>query len=258
MNDNVFVDIDPDNNLINNLYETLDGVTQSGYFTIDQFNSNFNNKSGNLSLCNFNIRSFRANYDSFSYLLDSLTTNFSILTLTETRFSGNSGEVIERYCGFHCGRVNGGGGGVSVYCEPSLTCNMINHLTLVSDDLESCTVNIKSGGCSYTVVALYRPPNGSLYTFTDELLSILHDPILSKSEVIVTGDFNINLLNYENSCPGIRGFVNSMFSCSFLPVITKPTRFPSGEQLGQPSLLDHIWYNKYNADQSWNYTIWRD
>ena len=42
----------------------------------------------------------------------------------------------------------------------------------------------------------------------------------------------------------MKNFVYSMYSLKFLPFITKPTRFPSGNQAGCPSLLDHVWYNR--------------
>ena len=60
------------------------------------------------------------------------------------------------------------------------------------------------------------------------------------------GDLNINLLNeniHDNS------FINNMQSYHFLPLITKPTRFSSIENIN-PSLLDHIWVNNINYDYS--------
>ena len=37
------------------------------------------------------------------------------------------------------------------------------------------------------------------------------------------GDFNINLLDFENS-KKVQNFVNLMFHCGMVPVINKPTR----------------------------------
>lgn len=38
-------------------------------------------------------------------------------------------------------------------------------------------------------------------------------------------------------------FLNAMQTLSYFPHISRPTRFPECTQLGQPSLLDHIWTN---------------
>ena len=38
-------------------------------------------------------------------------------------------------------------------------------------------------------------------------------------------------------------FLNLLQTFSYTPLITRATRFPQGNQLGQPSLLDHIYIN---------------
>ena len=57
--------------------------------------------------------------------------------------------------------------------------------------------------------------------------------------MIVTGDFNINILN---NSPTSQLFINNMHSYHFLPLITHATRFSNTAQT--PSLLDHIWTNE--------------
>ena len=52
------------------------------------------------------------------------------------------------------------------------------------------------------------------------------------------GDFNINLLNEAND-NNVKNFVNNLAECSFIPVITKPTRV----QNSSATLIDHIWVN---------------
>lgn len=126
----------------------------------------------------------------------------------------------------------------------------MEHLSFVNDSIESCTVCVTSGTRSLFVVAIYRPPSGSLHDFLNHLMFILGDSLLRNCETIVTGDLNINLIGYEESCVGTRNFVFSMHSMNFLPYITKPTRFPRGNQVGGPSLIDHVWYNKYDNAKS--------
>ena len=62
--------------------------------------------------------------------------------------------------------------------------------------------------------------------------------------MIITGDFNIDLLAHSQHLE-TNNFLNLMQVFNYLPTITRPTRFPEGEQQGSPSLLDHIYLNFY-------------
>ena len=59
----------------------------------------------------------------------------------------------------------------------------------------------------------------------------------------IIGDFNCNLLK-ASEYPNIVEFANTMHSLSAVNVVNKPTRFPRGDQRGDPSLLDHLWTNQ--------------
>ena len=73
-------------------------------------------------------------------------------------------------------------------------------------------------------------------------------PLLTKfdfenKEVILLGDYNINLINTDsdkNTCE----FLNLMLSSSFLPRITKPTRITPRSQ----TLIDNIFYNEIKTN----------
>ena len=52
------------------------------------------------------------------------------------------------------------------------------------------------------------------------------------------GDFNINLLNYDNK--NTANFLHTMFSYSYLPFINAPTRVTGHSK----TLIDNIFYNK--------------
>lgn len=85
--EDILEQIDPDNHLINNFCNQVNSDYQSDYHTIEQFNERFLDHNQFFSLCNYNIRSFNANYDGFYALLSSITPKFCIIVLTETRFS---------------------------------------------------------------------------------------------------------------------------------------------------------------------------
>ena len=216
------------------------------FTTISAIHPEISDNAALLAICNYNIRSFNSNHEIFLAFLHSLNINFNVIILTETRFLGEQGADVGGYNGYHCGRALGGGGGVSVYCDSELSSRKLNQLCMVDENVECCVIEIVCGKRPLIIVAIYRPPTGSLVHFGDFICSILNHPLLLKKEVVLTGDINVDLLDFDSSCLGARNFVHNMYSLNFLAVVTKPTRFPSGNQLGQPSLLDHIWYNRCN------------
>jgi len=68
------LDIDPDDNLLNNLYTDSNNSKISSYYTIQRFNDTYENLNF-LSILHNNIRSLNANCDQFISLLSSLSIN---------------------------------------------------------------------------------------------------------------------------------------------------------------------------------------
>lgn len=63
----------------------------------------------------------------------------------------------------------------------------------------------------------YRPPGSSINLFTDELDNMIQ--YLSKEhKIIITGDFNINLINSDNHEP-TANFVNTLMTNSSYPLL---------------------------------------
>ena len=69
----------------------------------------------------------------------------------------------------------------------------------------------------------YRSPQGDTKLFEKNLQDLLSIDEVCKSKVLIMGDFNINLLNYENN-KKVQNFLNLMFRCGMVPAIDKPTR----------------------------------
>ena len=88
------------------------------------------------------------------------------------------------------------------------------------------------------VINIYRPPNDiqqNYRQFINEFSILLSSFEKRNSEIIITGDFNINLLKI-NVRPIFSDFYDILTTNSFLPKITLPTRFTetSGTQLHMP------------------------
>ena len=247
LDNDILNNVDPDVNLLDQFYDSPNDVNQSSYYTIQKFVDKFNtNNRERFSLCNFNIRSYNANSELFLSKLSTFDMEFSALILTETRFNEFNVRDINGYLGHHTVRSTGYGGGVSVYCIDKLNSSKLSEISYSDDVIECCTVRMKYKMRSIVVIAVYRPPGGNVDRFNICLQSILNHELVKGMEIIVAGDFNVDIIEYESAGHSTRNFVYNMFSEGFLSVITKPTRYPVGVQHGTPSLLDHIWYNKLN------------
>ena len=84
----------------------------------------------------------------------------------------------------------------------------------------------------------YRLTNGDVKEFEKHLNKILSTNDILKKEVIVAGDFNMNLLDFEQN-KKVQYFLNIMFGHSMMPVINKLTRVTKNTA----TAIDHIFIN---------------
>ena len=98
---------------------------------------------------------------------------------------------------------------------------------------------------------MYRPPvNKNFSECLSIVESILDLEFMRSKQLILGGDFNVNLLNYANDNKS-KNLADLFFSNSMYPLITKPTRFPNSlNNSSLPTLLDHIWTNIPSVHQS--------
>ena len=82
---------------------------------------------------------------------------------------------------------------------------------------------------------IYRPWNGDTTIFEKYLKDILSINDVTKKEVIIAGDFNINFLAFSGS-KKVQSFVNLMFHFGMIPTINKPTRVTRNTS----TAIDHI------------------
>ena len=246
-----FADVDPDENLLNEAFSALNVEQQSNYFSIDKFNSFFQPSNSQLLLLNYNIRSFRSNSLSFSAMLDSLNICPDVLVLTETWITEDRLEVsrLASFDDHHVVRREGRSGGVSVYCASHYTSEKISELCVSDADIECCVVCLTAGDMYLYIIGVYRPNSGSSLNFCNKLAYVINNRVLHNKHVILAGDFNIDLINSEGR-NNVDSLITELNSSCYSPLITKPTRFPSGYQRGSPTCLDQIWINILGYNQS--------
>ena len=78
--------------------------------------------------------------------------------------------------------------------------------------------------CKKIIGDIYRPPGNYIALFNIALESLMSIVTWGKYKCIIAGDYNIDLLISEQHI-GTEHFVNNLFANSFVPLITKPTRY---------------------------------
>ena len=226
-----FFNIDPEENLISE-------ITSCNYITVDYWQEILNEPKF-FTMINYNIRSFNLNINSFLSIFENGNLP-QILVFSETWFTEDSSIDLQNFSSFHTYRCDRRSGGVSLFVNSNFISYKIPALCVSNDVIEICTVCVNFNNKFQYILAIYRPHGGTIPDFTTALLDILESGLISGKPCYVVGDLNINLLS--NSCE-VETFKNAMHSYSFISVITRPTRF---QENNVPSLLDHIWRNRYS------------
>ena len=196
------------------------------------------------SMLHLNIRSAVKNLDKFSSYIMGLNHVFPLIGLSETWFKDINKDCygLDGYKAEHTCRTIRTGGGVSVYIKENIEYFRRTDLSTSNRVMESVFIELEKdqfGKKSNIIVGvIYRPPDTDINEFNELMLNTLSFIHLEKKSVYLMGDFNINLLNADKHV-ATQDFTDMMFSQSFLPHITKPTRITSRSA----TLIDNIFTN---------------
>ena len=234
-------EIDPDTNCLQDMI----AAAKSEYISIDKFKSILSEENA-LNILSYNIRSLNCNYaTSLLPIIDKNPPLAMVLTETWLKDDTNS-NVIEGFSAFHTMRTARRSGGVSIYIKSEYNASQLSQFSYVNLDIEVCVVKVEIGGKMLFIIGIYRPHTGTIENFTQELESIIKNSSFKNMHCLITGDFNIDLLNQNTETTK---FTSILQSSHYFPVITKPTRFPSNNS-ATPTALDHIWCNFINIHNS--------
>ena len=130
------------------------------------------------------------------------------------------------------------GGGVGLYVKQSCQYRERHDLSVNNDDIiESQFIELTKPK-NLIVGVIYRPPNDKLELFKNSLSELLQKIDSQKKKCFLMGDFNIDLLKIEEN-QHTNDILNHMFSSSFFPLISRPTRITSRSA----TLIDNIFVN---------------
>ena len=92
--------------------------------------------------------------------------------------------------------------------------------------------------CTY-ILTIYKPPSADCNVIIDSIEIILSTINQSKIyDLMLCGNFNIDLLIRD--CNNSTSFLNTMYSLSLLPIISKPTRITDNSA----TLIDNFFINE--------------
>ena len=236
-------ELDPD---LNFLYENFNELfhSESSYIDFSSFNDTCVRNPNYFTFFSYNIRSYRANSDSLFCSLHGNYPEFCIFS--ETWFSLNYFENILDYSSHHTFREEDRrSGGVSVYIKNYLPSHKLSELSYANINIEVCTVECTFNHTDSVIIAIYRPHSGTILDFQHNLEEILNNRAVRGKNILIFGDFNVNLLDDSST---VQEFIHCLQSLGFIPIITKPTRFNNSSN--SSSLLDQIWINKPSSYDS--------
>ena len=146
-----------------------------------------------LNIAQLNICSIKNKIDEIRMLLQ--VCKFDILAITESHLDKNIGNkqlFIDNYRLMRRDRMNGKkGGGCIVYVANYLAAIQIRHLE--NSELEAIWIKLHTNKTSSVIGLVYRAPNDA--GFFDEFSKQLERCWLKYKNLIIIGDFNVNLLH---------------------------------------------------------------
>ena len=207
---------------------------ESSYFDIDKLFSLFNKNKKSFSILSVNIQSLNAKINQLKVILTNLNQHgcyFSAICLQETWLQDDVDLCLLQIDGYELisqGKICSTHGGLLIYLRQEYDYKILP-LNKDSEIWEGQFIEIHWNNLKKKIVLgnIYRPPrdlNENYNNFMKELEPILETLNNKHGELILAGDFNINLLKI-NDKKTHSDFFDLITSHQLIPRITLPTRF---------------------------------
>lgn len=181
------------------------------YLFLDTFSTD---NSNYLNLFAHNISSIPLHLDScIDQCINSSSIKYDVLGFCETRLNEAISELysVEGY-DHYSNHKNTQGGGVSIYIRNSFQAKLIPNVSFQFPHIESLFLFI-SQPQTFIVGMIYRSPNSDSEDFLTSLNDIITTTSSLKKPVYIMGDFNINILDYNDK--NSQSLVNLFHSFNF-------------------------------------------
>ena len=145
--------------------------------------------------------------EEYEVFFKSINNPFGILIFTETWLTKDNKDnyKIKGYTAIHLLRpcdqhfnFKERGGGISIFIREGIDYTHRQDLDLALPFIECCFIETTFNNKKYLIAGMYRIPNTNTNLFIEKFNEII-EPLKSSHEIIILGDFNINLLNDDNN-----------------------------------------------------------
>ena len=203
MSDHQFTNFIKDQALSNIL--DINQYTSCEYYDEEQFRHKLSNQEYRLNIFTLNIRSLPKHRGELVNFINLLQAEFQVIILSEIG-SRNLTTVEHIFPNYSFVAIPPSAclmGGVGLYIS-----EIIQNFELLQDtyihktcacsncQYESLCFNFETNGQPFTILAIYRHPKGNISHFIHALETTLSESD-HKRTLILTGDININLLNFD-------------------------------------------------------------
>ena len=199
------------------------------------------------SVFHTNIRSLSKHFDELHAQLNMLNIPFDIIGISESKQQVGKDFLMniqmDGYSTYSQPSKSSCGGCV-LYVNSRLDHHVRDDLSVIEDDYETIWIEINNHKSKNLLCCcLYRYPSSDITNFNNHISSILQKVQKENKSLIIMGDFNINLVNYD-SHPETNDFINLMVSRYLLPHILHPTRVTDHSAM----IIDNIFFNTLEFD----------
>ena len=217
-----------------NIYSTDDDEAQNAdlcdslYYSETEFielvtSQKFSDKQ-NLTIFSINIANLLTKLRSLKLFISNISTpekSPDIIVVVETHLTKTTcagyteselKSIVPGYEFYHKGRSTRKGGGVGIFVSQRISTGVktLDQIPFHDEIFENLVITIPDAIATknnnykkdLTIAAIYRPPNNECNeTFETELEKTLRIAKKNKSELVLIGDFNLDLLKYETHLP---------------------------------------------------------
>ena len=237
---------------VNQFFHQSENSISCDYYDVDDIDKIMINQSA-LTVMQLNMFSLALQIDKRKLFLSLIKTKFDIICISESRITKSNSLTtnfnIPGY-NFEHTPAESKAGGLLMYISNKISYKMRNDLNIYcSKQLESVFIEVLIPNKQNQLIGtVYKHPSMNVSKFNLEYLTDILTKIKNENKnIMLIGDFNVNLINYYKSRSTYE-FLELLFNHNFTPQIMLPSRIT--EKIA--TLIDNIFVNdqaqKYNSE----------
>ena len=210
-------------------------LTHSPYYDNEKLINTLKEKLNSFKIYSINCQSLNAKLDELKVYIEMLNIEgckFDALCLQEVWLDGDINTSVYKIDGYNFilkGRNKSRHGGLAIYLDEKYNYQLLQSRIPILGEWEEQFIEVETCKAKLVIGNIYRLPRETQTdhkTFFDEFSELISVYQHQRYEVILVGDFNIDLLKI-NTKEVSSQFFELVSSHGYIPKLTLPTRFSS-------------------------------